>query len=224
MKRTRWRLVRAVYRRATQLPLIGGVISWPSDRIFARHFTSDLQLLNDVLGETELAGRYWVWSGMLLGWARDRALLSNDRDADFAILPQDLCHLMAAIPQLRASGFEPLAKWCSNDGHVTEIMFQRHSGKFDFYVLEPVDGMLRYFVFGWPPDQLIQVEARIPNQPLTTFEFLNRTWLRHEDVELELTSIYGDWRTPDRSWSYLFDDAAAVDRQPWTRTDTRWSE
>lgn len=222
MRADRWRYPRAALRRLTLLPGVGRVIAWPANRLFARHFTADLRLLNDVLNRTEMAGRYWVWRGMLLGWAREGRLLAHDRDADFALLPDDLPRLIAALPRLRDAGFEPRARWRSNDGRLVEIMLRRHAGGFDFYVLEPIDGMLRYFVFGWPPDQLIQVEARIPDQPLASFEFLGRTWLRHEDVDGELTAVYGDWRTSQRGWNYLFDDLAIVDRRPWTHTDTSW--
>lgn len=224
MSTTRWRHVRGAYRRLTLLPVIGRVLSWPADQFFARHFTADLQLINDVLRDADLADRCWVWAGVVLGWAREGALLKNDRDIDFALLPEDLPRLIAALPRLRDAGFVPVAKWRNNEGHVTEIMLERHNGKFDFYVMEPVDGELRYFVYGWPPDRLIQVESRIPDQPLTTFELLDREWLRHEDFDKELTAMYGDWRTPDRGWNYLTDDLAIIERQPWTRSDTTWSD
>jgi hypothetical protein len=89
--------------------------------------------------------------------------------------------------------------------------------------MEPVDDMLRYFVYGYPPDHMVEVEARVPNQELVPFEFLGRTWLRHADYEGELKSMYGDWRTPQRAWDYLHDDQAAMSRRTWVNTDISWS-
>ena len=31
----------------------------------------EMRRLNDVLEATPMAGRYWVWGGLLLGWARE---------------------------------------------------------------------------------------------------------------------------------------------------------
>lgn len=200
-----------------------GAVARLSDRLFARRFIPDLRRLHDVLEGTELAGRYWVWAGMLLGWAREGGLLAHDRDADFALLPDDLPKLLSAVPALRRAGFRPLQMFRNNEGNVTEVTFCRHTAKFEFFVMEPADGMLRYFVYGYPPDRLIEVEARVSDQELVPFEFLGRTWLRHADYERELKSMYGDWQTPQRSWDYLQDDQAIVSRHPWTHTDLSWS-
>ena len=34
----------------------------------------DLRDLHDVLERTNLDGHYWVWAGLLLGWAREGAI------------------------------------------------------------------------------------------------------------------------------------------------------
>ena len=219
-----WRTyTHGVYRRLSGLPVVGRYLAQPADMFFANRFSPDLQLLNDSLARTDLSGRYWVWAGLLLGWAREGAPLAHDRDADFAIRREDLPRLLSAVPILAAAGFQPKAIWRNNEGVATEVVFQRRGVKFEFFVLEPIDGQLRYYVFGWPPDHLFQVEARIPDQELVTFDLLGRTWLRARDYDLELTRIYGDWRTPRRKWNYLTDDLAIVDRQPWRNTDTSWS-
>jgi hypothetical protein len=210
-------------RHAFGIPIVGRILSRLSDRLFARRFVPDLQRLHDVLEDTELAGKYWIWAGVLLGWAREGGLLAHDRDADLALLPDDLPKLMRALPALRRAGFHPLQMFRNNEGKVTEITICRHTAKFEFFVMEPVDDMLRYYVYGYPPDHLIEVEARVPNQELVSFEFLGRSWLRHADYERELESMYGDWKTPRRAWDYLEDDHAAVSRRPWLNTDASWS-
>jgi len=43
----------------------------------------------------------------------------------------------------------------------------------------------------------------VPIQPIEEFQFLSRTWRKVVDHERELSVLYGDWRTPDRSWDYM---------------------
>lgn len=210
-------------RHLYALPGVGRALARVNDRRFARRFIPALQLLHDVLEGTELAGQYWVWAGMLLGWAREGGLLAHDRDADLALLPEDLPKLLRAMPALQRAGFHPLRMFRNNEGKVTELTLCRHTAQFEFFVMEPVDGMLRYYVYGYPPNHLVEVEARVPDQELVPFEFLGRTWLRHADYEQELECMYGDWRTPKRGWNYLQDDQAAVSRRTWVNTDMSWS-
>lgn len=209
-------------RYVARVPILGPLLIHRWDQSFAHHFVPDLQDLHDVLARTEMDGHYWMWAGMLLGWAREGDLLAHDRDADFALLPCDVPLLLRAVPALRHAGFEPVMQFRNNEGQVTELVFRRHDTKFEFFVFEPVDGMLRYFVYGWPPDNLVEVESRVPDQDLTPFDFLGRTWLRHTDVELELTCMYGDWRTPRREWNYLQDDLAMVSVREWINPDSSW--
>ena len=213
----------AVAQRLFRIPGIGGTIASFANRHFVRQFVPDLQRLHDVLEETELSGHYWIRAGVLLGWAREGTLLAHDRDADFGVLAEDLPRLMNAIPGLRQAGFQPLMRFRNNEGQVAELTFIRHGAKFEFFILEPIGDQLRYFVFGWPPDHLVQIEKRLPVQDLVPFDFLDRRWLRPDDFELELRSMYGDWRTPTRDWNYLRDARNEVDRQPWVEYDTTWS-
>lgn len=223
----RWEWLRifrgGAYNRLSRTPGLDRAFVRLNDQLFVRQFARDLCRLHDVLSGTDLAGRYWVWSGMLLGWAREGALIAHDRDADFGLVPEDLSRLLRATPALRRAGFQPLHQFRNNEGRVTELMFRRHRAMFDFCVLEPVDGMLRYYVYGWLPEDLIEVEAQLPNQELVTFDFLGRTWLRHADYERELEMMYGDWRTPQRDWDCVHDDKAAVCHRPRVNLDTSWS-
>lgn len=214
----------AVAQRLFRIPGIGVVIASFCNRLFRQRFLPDLRRLHDVLEETDLVGHYWIRAGMLLGWAREGTLLAHDRDADFGVLVEDLPRLMGAIPVLRRAGFRPLMRFRNNEGQVVELTFLRHGAKFEFFILEPVDDQLRYFVFGWPPDHLVQIEKRLPAQGLVPFDFVGRQWLRPIDFELELRSMYGDWRTPKKDWNYLRDAHNEVDRKPWVEYDTTWSD
>jgi len=219
-----WILWWAGSRRPLRIPVLGRAIAFFTDRLFARHFVSDLQRLHDTLAQSGLSGRYWVWAGVLLGYAREGKLLAHDRDADFALLPGDVPQLLEAVRPLRRAGFKPLQQFRNNEGELTELTFRRHGAKFEFFVFQPIGDMLRYTVYGYPPDHLVEIDAEIPNQSLVPFEFLGRTWLKHIDHERELECMYGDWRTPQRSWNYLDDDRAVVDKRPWSNTGTSWTD
>lgn len=189
----------------------------------ARQFTEDLRRLNDVLATTSL--RWWVWGGMLLGWAREGRLLRHDlNDADFAFRAGDPA-FPAAATALMDAGFAPHRRFVSNTGCATEWAFHRGDAKFEFWALEDVGELLQYHVFadgtqrGGPPVEAI---AHVPAQPLDRFRFLGRTWNKVVDHELELQVLYGPgWREPEPDWWYMHDCAITL-RRPWLRTDATW--
>jgi hypothetical protein len=87
-------------------------------------FTRDLRRLNDVLAKTPLAGHYAVTGGLLLGWARNRAILLDDvRDADFTYLIEDASLFDASVPSLMRAGFVPAVRFVNNDGLSVEHRF-----------------------------------------------------------------------------------------------------
>ena len=217
-----WTIRWGASRRLLKVPGLGRAIAFFSDRLFAHHLTADLRRINDLLAAGDLSGRYWVRAGMLLGLVREGRLLAHDRDADFGLLREDLPRLLHLVPTLRQAGFHPLLQFRNNQGQLTELTFRRHSAKFEFFVLEPNDEMYRYYVFGWPPNNLFEVEKQVHKQDFVPFDFLDRTWLRPVDSERELEFMYGDWQTPRRTWNYLSDGRNIVARRPWTNTDTSW--
>ncbi len=187
-----------------------------------RQFTEDLQLLNDVLAGTAMGHRYWVWGGMLLGWAREGRLIPSDTgDADFFYRAADDHHLDDAMPALLAAGFRPWFSFWNNDGERTERVLIRRGALFEFFRLDDVDGSAeRYHLYGTGPGGPCQMVAHLAQQDLESFDFLGRTWLKPVDHEKLFELNYGDWRTPDPGWSYL-DDGAIVDRRTWRPTSTR---
>jgi hypothetical protein len=169
-----------------------------------RRFVANLQRLNDALRHTELDGHYWVWSGLLLGWARDGAVLAHDcLDADFAVADRDFHRLVEAVPAIMRAGFRCDRRFVNTDGQVTELTFLRHGARFEFFRMFPAGGRLRYNMYSIKLNGITQVEAFVPEQPTVPFSFLDRTWLKPEDHDLELRTVYGSWKVPDPSWSYL---------------------
>lgn len=195
-------------------------------RVWARHtdrriLVRDLRLLHDVLESTAFAGRYRLCGGLLLGWTRENRPLDGDADVDFFYDVGDADRFESAIPAIVGAGFERLYRFTNNDGVVTEHSFERHGIKFEFFRTFPVEGgRVRYFTYS--PAEPLQMLAEIPGQEAVPFEFLGRRWLKPADHEAELEAMYGDWRVPDPSWSYL-NERCVIERQTWHNTDFSWT-
>ena len=167
-------------------------------------FAADLRELHDVLEQTDLRGHYWMWGGLVLGWARDGAILPHDsRDADFAVADGDFHRLVQAVPAIVRAGFRCDRRFVNHRGLVTELTFVRHGAAFDFFRMFADSGGLRYFAYGADKNGLVELEKSLVDQPRVPFSFLGRTWLKHEDHELELRTVYGRWEIPDPAWDYL---------------------
>jgi hypothetical protein len=186
-----------------------------------RLLVRDLRLLHDVLAATPFGPCYSVCGGLLLGWAREGRPLPNDPDVDFFYEEADVEAFDRAVPRLVAAGFDQLYRFSNNEGIQTEHSFIRNDTKFEFFRTFPAgEGRRRYFTYSPHPVPL-QMTAEIPAQPTVPFTFLDRTWLKPQDHEAELRAMYGNWRKPDSSWSYL-DELCVVDRSPWTNTTFVW--
>jgi len=180
-------------------------------------FPEDLRLLHDVLERSELAGRYWVWSGLLLGWAREGQILAHDmQDADFAYLAEDEDRFQRTVPLLLEAGFRRWFSFRNNAGQVTEHVLTRRGAHVDFFQMREVGEQWEYFVYGVDERGPVELVGRLPRQRLEEFQFLGRSWLKVRDHDLELATIYGAWKVPDKTWSFL-DDGGIVGRCPWTK-------
>jgi hypothetical protein len=188
-----------------------------------RRYVANLQRLNDALRHTELDGHYWVWSGLLLGWARDGAVLPHDcLDADFAVADRDFHRLVDAVPAIMRAGFRCDRRFVNTDGQVTELTFLRHGARFEFFRMFAAEDRLRYYMYSIKLNGITQVEAFVPEQPTVPFSFLDRTWRKPEDHDLELRTVYGSWKVPDPSWSYLDTlDLEARRASPYSHFDWR---
>jgi hypothetical protein len=187
-------------------------------------FADDLRRLNDALSETAFAHSYWVWGGMLLGWAREGRLLESDLfDADCAFVAGEPS-FEQAVQALVTAGFEPRARFCTNQGEPYEWRFVANDAQFEFFAMTPINGRFRYQIATFQGPALAPpniARAEIAAQRRVPFAFLDRTWLKSEDHEQELTAIYDDWRTPHPEHWWMT-DRAIVSREPWYRTTADW--
>lgn len=188
-----------------------------------RRFRQNLRRLHRALAPTPINDHYWIWAGLLLGWAREGDVLSHDiGDADFAYLQDDRERFLASIPALIAAGFLPLFKFRNHHGTVTQYTFARH-GSFEFFELEPIGDRFHFYgYFGFDEDAPIEIKAEIPHQECVPFTFLGREWLKVRDHDLELQAMYGEWWVPQADWQTDRDLRAIVDRRPWLDGPPSW--
>jgi len=211
-----------VRRRHAVSPFVGSIPSRVPglasvDRVVrTRVFVRDLQLLNDVLSLTPCFDRYWVWSGLLLGWAREGRVLPHDlRDADFAYAEEDEPLILDGIEALVRAGFRRGFSLRNNAGQFTEHTVIRHGARFEFFRMSPVASEWEYQLYCVDRHLQVQLTARLPRQPLAPFDFVDRKWLKPLDHDQELSLAYGDWHTPDPSWDNL-EQGGIVGREEWT--------
>jgi hypothetical protein len=181
-----------------------------------RHRMADhLRALNDVLARTPMAGRTWIFGGLLLGWVREGGLMSHDcSDADFAYLAQDAERIEASFATLEEAGFRRIHRFPGLYGEATEHSFGRDGVKFDFFRLTLRGDRFAYCNYGSHRGVAVKNLCEIPAQPLEEIRFLGRPWLKVRDHDAELTALYGDWRTPNPDWDYM-DGPAIVGREAW---------
>lgn len=184
----------------------------------------NLHVLHDVLESSAMAGRAWVFGGMLLGWAREGDLLGHDcDDFDFAYHSDDAAVFESIFTELAEAGFQLIHRFPGRSGTATEYAFRRDGVKFDFFALEPRGDRFRYWSYGTVAGETVANIIEIPAQPLEEFAFLGRTWLRPRDPAAELEALYGDWRTPRPDWDYHA-NPSIVERRSWDAStyDVEW--
>lgn len=182
----------------------------------AAQFELDMRRLNDALAGSPLAEHYWLWGGLLLGWAREGRVLPHDvGDADIAYAAQDEELLDRAETWLVAAGFRRWFSFRNRAGRRTQRVFVRHGFRFEFFRMDEVDESTQeYSMYGPGASGPVELVGHLPRQELVPFRFLGRTWLKPRDHELLLRSCYGDWRTPNPDWD-MFDDHSLVARRAW---------
>src|SRR6185312_3765766 len=84
----------------------------------------NLHVLHDVLESSAMAGRTWVFGGMLLGWAREGDLLGHDcDDFDFAYHSDDAPRFECIFAGLAEAGFQLIHRFPGRTGTATEYAF-----------------------------------------------------------------------------------------------------
>lgn len=183
------------------------------------NLVESLQLFHDLVSDTPLAGKYWVCGGMLLGFAREGALIENDNDFDFHYWAEDIDDLRDTLAVLESAGFKRQFRWVNNEGHATEYVLVYREIKFEFFEAQRTQEGTRWYCYHHrPPRQFLN---QVPNYELSSFRFYDREWLKPDDHEQYLESLYGNWREPCPGYVFYEDSQAIVKTDPWTGGN-RW--
>jgi hypothetical protein len=176
----------------------------------------NLRLLHDVLARTPIAGRFWLFGGLLLSAVREGEIMLHDtKDADFAFLAQDEHRLIASFPALIEAGFRPYLRFPDAVSPATEYSFIKDDAKFELFRLEVAGDRVQWHNYGRLADGTpLRNTCAIPAQPLDEIRFLGRTWLKPRDADVELTALYDTWRIPAPGFDYM-DAPTIVGRDPW---------
>lgn len=183
---------------------------FPLKIVFIYIFRKNLILLNDILSRVGFEGKYWVWGGLLLGWAREGKLLHFDNDADFGFFSEDRNSFIKVMDKLIEAGFKFEKSFINKRGVTTEYVFCKNYRRFEFFEFDKkVDGVY-YWLYS--SDHICkEAKAVMPwDGKLATFDFLERTWNKPADHESFLTAIYGDWLIPNSGWHYIHDNKSII--------------
>ncbi len=223
---------RSAYRSWRRRPLavkIEYLVYWKARHVpgvrslLHRLFEADLRRLNDTLASSPLGGKYWVWGGLLLGWAREGGVLAHDdMDADFGVLSDDWDRLEDAIPSLERAGFRGHLRFRDPSGVTTVLVMVRHGARFEFYHIRRRAQRLLFSVYGTYLGEPVEVVQFVPDDTLEPFSFLGRNWLKVTHHEREFEHLYGQWRIPNKNWSYLAPKHYEIERKPWVAATSKW--
>jgi hypothetical protein len=172
--------------------------------------------LFDVISETPLHNRFWMNGGLLLGCIRCGGPLPHDDDADFSYWKADREKFVAATAVLKKHGFSERKTRLNNDGTKTKWAFRYRGVKYEFYEMEPIGDRMRWLSHARAPQ--LELVNEVPMHGLDVFELYGRRWMKPDDHETYLRSLYGDWRTPNKNYCYWNDSQAVVARLPWKET------
>lgn len=123
--------------------------------------------------------------GSLLGIIRENGFIEWDEDIDMFILKEDKERFLAALWDLKKSGFELIRS--VRAGHLYSIM--RNGEYIDFYIMEPLSPELRTTLGGG-----FVFEKYLKD--LIDWDFRGLTIKVPREYEQCLEFMYGDWKTP----------------------------
>lgn len=176
-------------------------------------FKKSLQLLN----QTAMRSRFWICGGVLLGYARERAIIRGDTDIDFHYWVEDEALLRDVLQELSGQGVEYAGCYINNDGQVTQHVLKVLGVKVEFFAAWRNTDCIEWYCYTtrhWnrPVRQFLN---RIPDLQFEPVQFYGVEVLKPLDHDLYLKALYGDWRKPMPDYTYYVDSGAIVSCQPW---------
>lgn len=160
----------------------------------------------------------WICGGVLLGYARHGALLEHDTDIDFHYWKKDSNATIKFINDLTSKkNFSYSKNYKNNDGQITQHVIKYKKTTIDFFMAEEIDDKIEWYSYTtkhWnrPSRQFLN---QAPYMGLEKFNFYGHKALKPRNHEIYLESLYGDWKTPQKDYTYYIDSKAIISKSPW---------
>jgi hypothetical protein len=148
-------------------------------------------------------------SGTLLGYAREKSILSHDKDVDLGMIYHD--DIQITIAAIKKSNSFILKMYHSGDGHIYSIglIHKLTNTPIDIFIYHSENGKLLTGVehsFGY-----LQKFSFTPFE-LKLIHFLNIPIYIPENFELNLQENFGNWRLPDENYISHLESPSTIDK------------
>lgn len=197
-------------------PAVFGV--GPQTPANAREQTArDLQVMNDVLSASALAGRFWIIGSTLRAWALGGELPEGKSSSfEFAFRGADIVRARYAFVDLIRMGFLPRHRYPGPGQTLRALNLMRHGTTFILRRMDQSDPTHQSsYSYCQVDGRFVEVRHLHVCQPMELVDFLDRPWFKPLDHESELRDEYGDWRSVNSEWSPLQAKNIAEQR-PWS--------
>lgn len=148
-------------------------------------------------------------SGTLLGYAREKSILSHDKDVDVGMIYHD--DIQGTIAAIKKCKSYIVKMYHSGDGHIYSIglVHKATNSPIDIFIYHSENGKLVTGVehaFGY-----LQKFSFTPFE-LKPIDFLNIPIFIPENFELNLEENFGNWRLPDKNYISHLESPSTVDK------------
>lgn len=188
-----------------------------------RNYDVARRMLNDMVEICEQADiDFRVDSGTLLGIARDGDLIPWDDDLDCTLGVEDLARFKSLFPEIRRRGWriaddylmpQDDVAWRKNDARSIKIRNHRWWRVGRGRIVLDIFVRYRHGEHVWWANlgKINRVERKYFDG-YDRLDFHGRKVRAPHDHEQFLALVFGDWRTPDRSFQASVQDGTIVDR------------
>jgi hypothetical protein len=153
---------------------------------------------------------YWLQDGTLLGYVREKKLISHDKDTDLGLFWDDIKDRKDIIKEIINLGFkiskikgymkESLLLTFTKDGQSTDFFFYYHSNNKIYHCATGKKWQI--YQYYYEPFNVKKVN------------FLNYTFLVPENELKFIETKYGkDWQTPKPKWRNITDPVNATETE-----------
>ena len=156
----------------------------------------------------------FLMSGTLLGHARHGGLLPHDKDVDLGLIGWE--HQFTVAEALLEAGYFrlDLAQLSGHNRFLMSANDLRNGMAVDFFLFHDKGD---HFLHGIDFDMGFTQNFRFSKFGLQEVDFLDERFYVPDDIDLNLTENYGDWRTPATSYVVTVESPALCDT-PESRT------